>query len=53
MTSREMFEKFFVPTLPFPELERLEDGRYFDPEVENAWRAWEMSAMYRHEGELE
>ena len=54
MTSREMFEKFFMTTYAtYPAITRRPDGEYVDEDVEFAWKAWLMSASYRHEGELE
>ena len=43
MTSREMFEKLFVPTAG-GNLARYNNGSYMDDYIDMAWRAWLMSA---------
>lgn len=53
MISREMFEKFFVPTMLHPDLSRWDNGDYKDAFVYTAWQAWRMSSDFHHEGGLE
>jgi hypothetical protein len=53
MTSREMFEKFFVPTMLHPDLSRRDNGDYKDAFVYTAWQAWTMSTNFHHVGGVE